>query len=115
MYDAMMEDWCNRGGTQFDFTIGNEDFKSDFGTMPIGITSYADNATLTGLLATKGMQLANAARPHLNSMLKISSKIAGNGEHHVCKLIEKLGNHRGSSRMMKFFGFLQFWRMSTRL
>ena len=32
LYEAMMEDWAQSGGTVFDFTIGDEPFKADFGT-----------------------------------------------------------------------------------
>lgn len=32
LYEAMMEDWAKSGGTVFDFTIGDEPFKADFGT-----------------------------------------------------------------------------------
>lgn len=32
LYEAMMTDWAESGGTVFDFTIGDEPFKADFGT-----------------------------------------------------------------------------------
>jgi CelD/BcsL family acetyltransferase involved in cellulose biosynthesis len=34
LYDRIIRDWIARGGTVFDFTIGDEPFKADFGTEP---------------------------------------------------------------------------------
>ncbi len=56
MYDQIIEDWISRGGTCFDFTIGDEPFKTDFGARaePMSIVLRPNN--LVGKLATTFLQ-----------------------------------------------------------
>ena len=51
MYDAIMRDWSRRGGTCFDFTIGDEDFKMKFGTSPTPIYAFVQARGPVGGLA----------------------------------------------------------------
>jgi CelD/BcsL family acetyltransferase involved in cellulose biosynthesis len=51
LYDAIIEDWAERGGTVFDFTIGDEPFKSDFGTAPTPMFMLAQAGSWFGGLA----------------------------------------------------------------
>lgn len=48
MYDYMIEDWINRGGDTFDFTIGDEEFKENFGTKPTKMFSISHGQTMLG-------------------------------------------------------------------
>lgn len=51
MYDMIIEDWIKAGGTVFDFTIGDEAFKADFGTRAIPIYGIQAARTVSGRLA----------------------------------------------------------------
>ncbi len=51
MYDMIMSDWVSEGGSIFDFTIGDEAFKADFGTKPVQMSSFQRAASLTGKVA----------------------------------------------------------------
>ncbi|MEX0347105.1 MAG: GNAT family N-acetyltransferase [Rhizobiaceae bacterium] len=51
MYDMIMSDWVSDGGNIFDFTIGDEAFKADFGTKPVQMSSFQRAASLTGKVA----------------------------------------------------------------
>ncbi|MBC2775101.1 GNAT family N-acetyltransferase [Rhizobium sp. AQ_MP] len=51
LYDGMIEDWIKTGGQIFDFTIGDEPFKSDFGTVPTPLHVLTHATTLRGTLA----------------------------------------------------------------
>ena len=51
LYDLMMEDWLDRGGRIFDFTIGDEDFKADFGTAPTPMFILTGTPTVLGRAA----------------------------------------------------------------
>ena len=51
LYDLMMEDWLARGGRIFDFTIGDEDFKADFGTAPTPMFILTGTPTVLGRAA----------------------------------------------------------------
>ena len=51
LYDGMIEDWMRDGGTVFDFTIGDEPFKKDFGTLPTAMFELRDVPTWRGRLA----------------------------------------------------------------
>ncbi|MEM7300862.1 MAG: GNAT family N-acetyltransferase [Pseudomonadota bacterium] len=73
MYDAIMRDWCERGGTEFDFTIGDEPFKADFGTKPLQISAVAKTETLKGHLAIQGKNLLSRTRPQIEQWLKRKS------------------------------------------
>jgi CelD/BcsL family acetyltransferase involved in cellulose biosynthesis len=50
MYDGIIEDWMKDVGTVFDFTIGDEAFKADFGTTPTPMFEIRRAATWRGRL-----------------------------------------------------------------
>jgi CelD/BcsL family acetyltransferase involved in cellulose biosynthesis len=50
-YDLIIEDWIAAGGTEFDFTIGDEPFKRDFGTQPTAMFMLGAAPTWRGRLA----------------------------------------------------------------
>jgi CelD/BcsL family acetyltransferase involved in cellulose biosynthesis len=52
LYDTMIEDWIATGGTVFDFTIGDEAFKADFGTVPTAMFELVQVPTWRGRLAS---------------------------------------------------------------
>ncbi|QDZ02943.1 GNAT family N-acetyltransferase [Nitratireductor mangrovi] len=64
LYDSMIEDWIASGGKIFDFTIGDEAFKKEFGTAETAIYEISDCATWRGRLARAGL----AAREGLRRM-----------------------------------------------
>ncbi|MCV0397342.1 MAG: GNAT family N-acetyltransferase [Rhizobiaceae bacterium] len=64
MYDRMMRDWAEAGGDTFDFTIGDEPFKADFGTVPTAMLGLEKPATTRGRLAL----LARDARDRLRRL-----------------------------------------------
>lgn len=51
MYDWIIEDWMARGGTSFDFTIGDEPFKQQFGTEARPMARFLRAGSLKGRLA----------------------------------------------------------------
>ena len=51
LYDAIIADWIAAGGDVFDFTIGDESFKRDFGTEPTAMFELAKAPTWRGRLA----------------------------------------------------------------
>ncbi len=51
MYDWIIEDWMARGGTSFDFTIGDEPFKMQFGTHASPMSRFLRPNSLKGRLA----------------------------------------------------------------
>ncbi|UUP18231.1 hypothetical protein NTH_02711 [Nitratireductor thuwali] len=57
MYDLIMEDWLSSGGDCFDFTIGDEPFKADFGTQQTAIYALSCCATPVGKLALAAFNL----------------------------------------------------------
>lgn len=50
-YDLIIEDWIEAGGTTFDFTIGDEPFKRDFGTQRTAMLMLIATPTWRGRLA----------------------------------------------------------------
>lgn len=65
MFDMMMEDWTRAGGTVFDFTIGDEPFKADFGTRATPMHAIVEPRSLRGrlgLLALEGRAAIGAIR-----------------------------------------------------
>ncbi|MEX3008565.1 GNAT family N-acetyltransferase [Hoeflea sp. TYP-13] len=56
LYDGIMEGWLDRGGTWFDFTIGDEDFKMKFGTSPTSMYVLMKPASLLGMAAMQAMK-----------------------------------------------------------
>lgn len=63
MYDWIIEDWMARGGTSFDFTIGDEPFKMQFGTSAKPMSRLLKANSLKGtaamLLAGKKLRRGN--------------------------------------------------------
>ncbi len=53
MYDWIIEDWMARGGTGFDFTIGDEPFKQQFGTQAEPMYGYLAANSSLGKLGLK--------------------------------------------------------------
>ena len=51
LYDAIIAGWIADGGDAFDFTIGDEGFKKDFGTEPTAMFELATAPTWRGRLA----------------------------------------------------------------
>ncbi|MEP0942584.1 MAG: GNAT family N-acetyltransferase [Rhizobiaceae bacterium] len=51
MYDWIIEDWMARGGTSFDFTIGDEPFKQQFGTTARPMSRFLRAGSLKGRMA----------------------------------------------------------------
>ncbi|MCU0830715.1 MAG: GNAT family N-acetyltransferase [Rhizobiaceae bacterium] len=51
LYDFAIRDWIEAGGTVFDFTIGDEAFKMDFGTCPTPMAEIETASSLTGRAA----------------------------------------------------------------
>ena len=52
LYDGIIEDWLRDGGTVFDFTIGDEPFKQDFGTVATPMFALKRSASWRGRLAS---------------------------------------------------------------
>ena len=51
LYDRIIADWIGRGGDVFDFTIGDEPFKADFGTETTPMFALVNAPTWRGKLA----------------------------------------------------------------
>jgi CelD/BcsL family acetyltransferase involved in cellulose biosynthesis len=51
LYDRIIADWMERGGDVFDFTIGDEPFKADFGTETTPMFTIVNAPTWRGKLA----------------------------------------------------------------
>jgi len=51
MYEGIIEDWMARGGTSFDFTIGDEPFKKDYGCVETPMVGYVRAGSLKGQVA----------------------------------------------------------------
>lgn len=51
MYDWIIEDWMARGGTSFDFTIGDEPFKQQFGTTARPMSRFLRAGSFKGRIA----------------------------------------------------------------
>lgn len=57
IYDGMIADWIEQGGSVFDFTIGDEPFKTDFGTSPTPMFEIYYAVGWRGVLATSAFRL----------------------------------------------------------
>ncbi len=55
MYDWIMEDWMARGGQSFDFTIGDEPFKKQFGTAETAMSMFLVPGSIKGRLAATAL------------------------------------------------------------
>lgn len=62
LYDAMIGDWIGQGGTEFDFTIGDEPFKADFGTVATPMSEIVEARSWRGSLAQTVWTLRQAWR-----------------------------------------------------
>lgn len=62
LYDAMIEDWIGEGGTVFDFTIGDEPFKRDFGTVPTAMHQLVAPGSWRGRLALAAFEARSSLR-----------------------------------------------------
>ena len=62
LYDLLIEEWIKEGGTVFDFTIGDEAFKRDFGTAPTAMHALVETATLKGRLALSAFDAMRGLR-----------------------------------------------------
>lgn len=56
LYDGMIGDWIETGGEIFDFTIGDEPFKADFGTVATPLHVLTHTPTVRGALALAAMR-----------------------------------------------------------
>lgn len=56
LYDAMIADWRDAGGTVFDFTIGDEPFKFDFGTRANAMYELTAAGSWRGRLALAALE-----------------------------------------------------------
>jgi len=56
MYDQIIENWIDRQGTVFDFTIGDEPFKKQFGTHAVPMFEFLAPRGLKGRLAVWAMK-----------------------------------------------------------
>jgi CelD/BcsL family acetyltransferase involved in cellulose biosynthesis len=65
IYDRMIDDWADKGGAQYDFTIGDEPFKFDFGTKPTLMWEMVNTATLQGRAFMGLRKLRNRVRERL--------------------------------------------------
>lgn len=64
LYDAMIVDWIAAGGSVFDFTIGDEAFKADFGVCSTPMHIISHQATMRGRIAA----VALSARERLRAL-----------------------------------------------
>ncbi len=48
LFDRMIDDWAASGGSVFDFTIGDEPFKTDFGAKPTPMFELRGVPTVRG-------------------------------------------------------------------
>lgn len=66
LYDGMISDWMEQGGDVFDFTIGDEPFKADFGTLPTLMSEITHAVGLRGALAITAFRVRERwrARTH---------------------------------------------------
>ncbi len=62
MYDLIIEDWIASGGSVFDFTIGDEPFKADFGTHAVPIHAIEAPRTVIGRLALAAREAGETMR-----------------------------------------------------
>ncbi|HEY9058712.1 MAG TPA: GNAT family N-acetyltransferase [Aurantimonas sp.] len=62
MYDMIIERWIQEGGESFDFTIGDEPFKADFGAVPTAMYEIEKAGTAVGRLALAAFRLRRRLR-----------------------------------------------------
>lgn len=66
-YDLLMEDHADRGGRVFDFTIGDEPFKRDYGTLAVPMSGIAHAPTLRGRVGLLAWRWREARRERLGA------------------------------------------------
>jgi CelD/BcsL family acetyltransferase involved in cellulose biosynthesis len=57
LYEGMIADWIAKGGEVFDFTIGDEAFKTDFGTARTAMSEITRAASWRGAIALAAFRL----------------------------------------------------------
>lgn len=62
LYEHMISDCVAQGGEVFDFTIGDEPFKQDFGTQPMPMFTLRHAASWRGMLALAAMRAKRGLR-----------------------------------------------------
>lgn len=67
LYDRIIRDWIVRGGAVFDFTIGDEPFKADFGTEPTKMFAIVHAPGWRGRLALAAFEARAQLRQKLSS------------------------------------------------
>lgn len=84
LYDRMIEDWIANHGKIYDFTIGDEPFKKQFGTVETPIWMVTENATWRGRLGAAALaarerlrRLRDKADEPGNSSIKSGANDAG--------------------------------------
>ena len=92
LYDTIIEDWISRGGTRFDFTIGDEAFKSDFATKPTQMFHLTRAESAMGKLALAGL----ATRERVKSLLKANAQTLAGAGSAMTKSKIKSGEKNGS-------------------
>ena len=58
MYDQIMAEWLEDGGDIFDFTIGDEAFKGDFGTRAVQMSAFGKPVSVAGKVADSVRSIA---------------------------------------------------------
>ena len=62
MYDLIIGDWIASGGSLFDFTIGDEPFKADYGTRAVAVFGIEAARTVIGRLAIAAREAGASLR-----------------------------------------------------
>lgn len=62
LYDRMIADWMAAGGDRFDFTIGDEPFKAQFGTVPTAIFAIEASRGMRGRLGSAALAVRGLLR-----------------------------------------------------
>lgn len=70
MYDLIIEDWIASGGAVFDFTIGDEPFKADYGTRAVPIYGIEASRSVVGRLALAAREAGASLRRLRRSALR---------------------------------------------
>ncbi len=79
MYEEILADWHQAGGSVLDFNVGDSSYKQRFGTDAVPIFNFANANTLSGRIATQALAVRrqlSQARPYpLSRKPAVSSKI----------------------------------------
>lgn len=79
LYDSMIEDWIANNGKIYDFTIGDEPFKKQFGTAATPISMVSRNATWRGRLGAAAFAAREHWRKRRNTKDGTKNGTAGSG------------------------------------